>query len=595
MVRKIFIPLSLAGVIASGAFMQLNPSATKSDCGQFDFKAYERFRTELKPVSGQTKLSPAAVCFAPGTDPAIVAAFQQAMQDSHGWPSPNRYQLTDRWPGSQGDPFTVRWSFVPDGLQVPGLSGQDAASDLFAKMDAKFNGNRAAWIAKFEEAFARWSSLTGLKYVRVKDGTNDWDDNAAWSEVGSDTHGDVRISGRSLDGASGVLAFNNFPASNGQGGNMVIDTDESWGDATGNYRFLFNVVSHEHGHGIGLLHVCPIAGTKLMEPFYSDDYYGPQQDDIRGGNRLYGDSHEPDNDIATAFNAGAINAATNMTLGNIANAPNASSLSIDANGEEDYFKVSVTSATKLTATVTPVGTTYTQGPQTGQCASGTSTNALNQADLAIEIRSSAGTVLASATANPSSQAETVSFDLLSAGNYYVRVYETGSQTQSQLYRLQMVGASASGIITGNVNFLEWTSPNASLPITMTVRNAATEALVATVNSSTNSLGQYYVTIPGLAANTSYRITMDGMMWLSRSQTVTTPPSITISGLNFTLPNGDSDGSGEVDLNDIDLVISAYGTGQADPGFTFARDLDGSGEVDLNDIDIVIGAYGLGDE
>ena len=55
-----------------------------------------------------------------------------------------------------------------------------------------------------------------------------------------------------------------------------------------------------------------------------------------------------------------------------------------------------------------------------------------------------------------------------------------------------------------------------------------------------------------------------------------------------LPNGDSDGSGEVDAADIDNVIAHFGvlTTQASLG-----DVDGTGEVDAADIDVTITNFG----
>lgn len=589
MVKRTFIALSVAGIATAGAILTTNAVTKDTNCGAIDTAAYNSFKQKLKGVHHK---DPVAVCFAPGTDQSVVNAFQAAMQATQGWPAPNQFNLAGRWPGSQGDPATIRWSFVPDGLNIPSGAGEPAAaSNLFAGMDAKFGGNRAAWIAKFDEMFARWSLLTGLKYQRVTNGTDPWDDNGDWGQPGSATRGDVRIAMHPIDGPSGILAYNSFPTN----GDMVIDGTESWGDSANNYRFLFNVIAHEHGHGIGFAHVCPVQGTKLMEPFYDDGYYGPQQDDIRGGQRNYGDANEPDNDMATAANVGAFNPSSDITLGNVANVSNATSLSIDADGEMDMFKITIASATRLTATVTPVGTTYLSGPQTGNCSTGSSVNALNQADLAIAVLNGAGTTVATASANPSAQAESVAIDLLAAGTYYVKVYETNAPTSIQLYRLRLQGGSASGVLTGTVTFLDWVSPNASLPITIQVRNATTQALLATIPTTTNSLGQYYVNVPGMAANTSYNISVDGLMWLRRTQTVMTPPSTSISGLNFSLPNGDTDGTGEVDAADIDAVIAAFGQTSSSPGFQFARDVDGSGEVDAADIDIVIANFGKVDE
>ena len=48
-------------------------------------------------------------------------------------------------------------------------------------------------------------------------------------------------------------------------------------------------MAHEAGHGLGLGHVTPVNGTKLMEPNISLAYDGPQADDILAVNRGYGD------------------------------------------------------------------------------------------------------------------------------------------------------------------------------------------------------------------------------------------------------------------------------------------------------------------
>lgn len=591
MVRKVFFAVLSLGLIATGVALKSSRTTCGTGCGEYDVKAYKQYKAKLDKVDFKQFGAPVAVCFQQGTDPLVMAAFQQAMEEaqSGAWPHPNsRYQLGTRWTGNQGDPFTIRWSFVPDGLSIPGGAGEpDAASTLFAGMDAKFGGNRALWISKFQQIFARWSQLTGLKYQYVTNGTDAWDDNAAWGQPGSATRGDVRIGMHPIDGASGILAYNFFP----QNGDMVIDANENWGSATGDYLFLRNTLGHEHGHGIGLNHVCPTNGTKLMEPFLNTSFDGPQQDDIRAGNRGYGDALEPDNSIATASNQGTLNVGGSLTLGTINNAANATSLSIDADGEQDFFKITTTGSLRLTATVTPVGSVYQSGPQVGNCDTGASLNAQSQADLAIEVQNSAGSVLASASANGLAAAETVAVDLPGAGNYFVRVYETNAPSQSQLYRLNMSAGAPSGIISGRITFLDWVNPNASLPLTLTVRNASTNAVVGSVNTTTNSLGDYSATIAGLSAGTNYIVQADSLMWLRKSVNVTTPAGISVTGLNFSLFNGDVDGSGEVDAADLDFVIDRFGSFNTAPGFTFTSDPDGSGEVDAVDIDLVIANFG----
>lgn len=595
--RKVFFLVVSVGVIATGFALKTHRTTCLTGCAEYDVKSFQEISARLAARGDTHQPAPVAVCFAEGTDPLVVNAFQQALYNAQegAWPRPNdRYQLNTRWTGTSGDPFTIRWSFVPDGLSISNGVGEGVAnSTLFASMDAKFGGNRALWISKFEQFFARWSALSGLKYQRVTDGTNDWDDGSAWGTAGAATRGDVRISSKVIDGASGILAYNFFP----QSGDMVIDSADNWASSANDYRFLRNTLAHEHGHGMGLNHVCPTVGspegaTKLMEPYLATGFDGPQQDDIRAANRHYGDPLEPDNTIATASNQGSINVGGSIVVGTISNAANATNLSIDADGEQDFFKITTLGPLRLTATATPVGTTYLSGVQDSACNTGVSTPALSQANLAIQVQNSAGVVLNSASAGALGVAESTFADLPVAGTYYVRVYETDAPTQSQLYRLNVGATVVNSTISGRITFQDWVNPSSALPLTITVRNATTNAVITTMNTTTATNGDYSVTATGLSPSTSYKIQANSTIWLQKSTTITTPAALNISGLNFNLINGDVDLSGEVDAVDIDLVIAHFG--ETSPSFYLNADVDGSLEIDAVDIDVVIANFGATD-
>jgi hypothetical protein len=291
------------------------------------------------------------LCFAPGTPEWYVDYISRLIfgdflpaYDAGGRWSSTSYGST----GSTGNPIQLRWSFVPDGTLVPGLSNDSAPSNLIASMNSKFGGNTTLWQNQFRNSFARWSQVAGLRYTEVSD------DGAAFpNNAGSATapRGDVRIGGRSLDGINGVLAFNYLP----NVGDMVIDTSEGWQSNTSSYRFLRNTVMHEHGHGIGLLHVVPITETKLMEPYLSLRFDGPQDDDIRGAHRYYGDPYEVNGTIATATPIDLTN--TNLaTLG---------FASLDRTGDVDFYRLIVPPSRRITITVTPVGGAYQVGGDDG--------------------------------------------------------------------------------------------------------------------------------------------------------------------------------------------------------------------------------------
>lgn len=524
--------------------------------------------------------------------------------------SPNRWTGTWTGPsgtasyGTQGDPITVSWSFVPDGLTLGSGAGEPAAgSNLFANLDGAYasQGGRATWINRFNQIFTRWGQLAGLTYVRISGNVNnsDADDGASWGSSGSATRGQVRIGAHSIDGASGILAYNYFPTT-GTGGNMTLDSDDAsnWASSTNSNRFLRNTLGHEHGHGLGFSHVCPAIGSKLMEPFLNTGFDGPRQDDIRVAQRQYGDPSEPDNSIAQAKDRGALARSTTVTLGTVP-APvsgtsdsTASVLSIDANGEVDYHKFTPTLATLCNFIVTPKGSTYADYVQDSACSNTTAnTNSLQAAQLGVDIVDGAGNLVATATATLGS-AVTLSNVFLDAGvAYYARVFEANTPTQSQLYFLQLQGlannytVTASDGVRGGVN-VSWTAVTNAANYQVyrnTVNSEAGATLVTTLGAVTSYAdtaapqGQtlyYFVKVKqtGEAGAVAYRS-------LGGSDSGWTPCGSDISDSNQNcVPDQ------VVDLNDFFLFLSTFDA--TDP----CADVDGTPGVDLADFFFFLGAF-----
>lgn len=390
-------------------------------------------------------LGPAVACFAEGTPDEVVQAFHDAMTNHFdgAWPGEvgPEYQLGTRWNrGSQGDPVHLTWSFVPDGLSISSGAGEPVApSNLFSMMDNQFSGNRALWISKFTAVFNRWSQVSGLTFERITMPGVDWDDGASWGSTGSSTRGDVRIAMKPIDQNGGILAYNYFP----QNGDMVLDSLDisRWGNASGDYLQLRNVISHEHGHGQGISHVCPAVSQKLMEPFLATAFDGPQHDDMRATQRHYGDPYEPDNTAATANDLGTIAVGSTLLLGPPPppNVNFGSVLSIDANGEQDWFKFTITAPASISITVTPIGTTYGSNSQNSGCTQTATVNSLSIADLAVQfVNTNGSTVIQTASGQPIGQPETITRNWRAGtGTYFVRVYESNTPSQSQLYHLSI--------------------------------------------------------------------------------------------------------------------------------------------------------------
>lgn len=401
---------------------------------------------------------PPAVCFAPGTSHDYAAQVTAGISNpslSLGADGEHRFQLQNRWSSTatdggglvQGDPITLTWSYIPDGTAIPcqicpTIPESNAASNLFAWLNGIY-GNQATWHALFVQVFNRWSELTGIHYVYQPS-----DDGAVmFNSAGAlGARGDVRIGAHLIDGNSNVLAYNFYPS----GGDMVIDSaDNFFNNTTNNSLGMRNVLAHEHGHGIGLQHVCPIAQTKLMEPFVSFAFDGPQHDDILGSNRHYGDRFEDNDTSGTATPLGAIEISP----------ASIQTVSVDDEADLNYYSFLVSGATALDVTVTPIGATYLQGQQNsnGTCSAGTSFNSLTQNDLELEVLATNGsTVISNVNSTGAGGMESVSgLALPGAGTYFLRV--SGANTNAvQLYNLNASTSSLlfqDGFETGNV--LPW--------------------------------------------------------------------------------------------------------------------------------------------
>ncbi len=370
---------------------------------------------------------PPALCFSPDMDREIAYAINQLIE----FPLTIQFQQTARWsntatdgPGlGQGDPTTITYSYVPDGTTVTnlGIGVGGGPSQLFTWLNGIY-GSPATWQAHFDSVFDRWATLTGLSYVYEPN-----DDGANTNTLGGalGVRGDVRIAAFNFqnDGNGGVLAYNNFP----QDGDMVFDAfDTFYNNTTGNSLRFRNVASHEHGHGLGMLHVCPANQTKLMEPFISTAYDGPQLDEVLNGHRHYGDPMEPNNDPFQASDLGSVGVGAFVGLGNI---------SIDDNSDEDFFSITLTSPAQITFTASPDAATYQQGPQTQACNTGATTNYSTIHNLRVSIYTP-GNIFSPAMVvdnNGTGQDESLVFDATAAGTYYIRVDASTSTNSVQRY------------------------------------------------------------------------------------------------------------------------------------------------------------------
>jgi hypothetical protein len=382
---------------------------------------------------------PVDVCLHPDTRPEDAERILRNLPTYLGIPSNGLlgYNLSNRWTatatnpstGVQGDPITLTWSIVPDGAWADG-----GTCDLTADLTAAYGS--MAWMNKVRNAFDRWAAAIGITYIEVSDDGA----NMPGSPGVLGVRGDVRIGGRSIDGPGNVLGYDYYPNT----GDMVLDTDDAsfYAVPINNYANLKNVVAHEHGHGMGLGHVIPDDDTKLMEPYICPPtaFVGPQDDDIRGGMRNYGDPYENNDTNAEP-----------TVLGTITDTLVVQNLSIDKGQTDvDWFLVTLTS-TSITVEVDPVGSTYQVGNEGGS-ASWISTDSISDPDIAL-YDALGTTLLASATSGGIGETEVLNHTVASPGDYQILVYRKASSGNGlQRYTMTIYSNPSGGIpfVDGNM-------------------------------------------------------------------------------------------------------------------------------------------------
>jgi hypothetical protein len=177
--------------------------------------------------------------------------------------------------------------------------------------------------------------------------------------------------------------------------------------------------------------VCPVNQTKLMEPYLSTAFDGPQLDDVLAANRHYGDRLEHADTTGTAVAVGTLPS----VLGD---------LSIDDNADVDVFRVSAAASQALDVEVRPIGTSYLQGPQ---CSGWTTFDALRIHDLAVTVLDQDGsTILAVSDSGGLGDPEILTEVALpsGAGDYFVRV-DGDSTNSAQMYEIDLSLVLASAI------------------------------------------------------------------------------------------------------------------------------------------------------
>jgi hypothetical protein len=581
---------------------------------QFTPNEHSRLLRYAQYASGASVQTLPHLCWSDGSSTILQQAFSEVralalFQAAQNLGSPEAAQqastrwfftATDGFTGSDGKAVTLTWSIVPDGtLIVDNLVDENGnpttrPSNLIEKLNEAYgaspdsNIQNAPWFSIFENAFAEWAAVTGNIYVyeTADDGVDVPAELNAQGGVedahrGSlGTRADIRISGARIDGNASTLAFNYFP----DFGDMVIDTDDSFNltdTVTGRDRLL-NVIAHEHGHGLGLAHVCPVNRTKLMEPSLSTRFVGVQFDDILTIQGLYGDSFE-----GSGNNSSNNTSNSAHSIGSISSETTISDASISVSGDVDFYSFRVNSPASVHIDLMPTLTSpYPEGPQNGAtCVSTGDFNPRNRQNLELRVFDTNGsTVLNTSIGNAIGEGEFIQTLELSPGNdYFISVSGGGENSTSvnnaQIYSLALSQTPIIPVVSMDV--IDNTAEEFDSNNTATFRVNANKTLgsnlsVAYTLSGSAQSGSDFTALTGsgiITANTDFT---DIPVVAIRDSLTEGPEDLTLtisSSANYQI----MDGSATITINDLPVDnwrFENFGSSNSNSGDLEDFDFDG---------------------
>jgi serralysin len=372
---------------------------------------------------------------------------------------------------ASGNPNQVTWGFADDGSSIPATGTSNLISFFDSLYGVTVPGTEIIerpWFGLFEDSFDRWSQLSGITFVY--EGA---DDGAVVQNSPGvlGVRADIRLAGKSIDGPSGALASTWLPNT----GDIVLDTSDVgfFSTVLTDNPKARNTLKHEIGHSLGLMHIASLDAMLLMEQNTSRWYDGPQLDDIRGIQSLYGDFYEKSNDglgngiASRATPLGSLVSGSPLSIGSDAAGDQVvlptetDFVSITNNADVDFYSLSVAAPGLLNISLTPRGGMFSHGLAGGQ---ESILNANSQNDLSLAVFGPNGTtILTSSNQVVGGGIEALlGVPLATAGTYFVRV--AGASDATQLYELDlvlgqpMIGVAgdfnSDGVVNG-IDFFEW--------------------------------------------------------------------------------------------------------------------------------------------
>ncbi|MBX7133615.1 MAG: hypothetical protein K1X67_13150 [Fimbriimonadaceae bacterium] len=178
------------------------------------------------------------------------------------------------------------------------------------------------------------------------------------------------------------------------------------------------------------------------------------------------------------------------------------------------------------------------------------------------------------------------------GSVMVGIDDSATHLAADGGQVDNIGFTRLANVTGNISFDGYTGDVAARDCRITWRDAS-GATVFVNMFRCDSSGNYSIWAP-TGSNLTAMVEMEPAFvvwtWLNKASGTVNLTSAGLSGLNFTLINGDSNRDNSVDIADYAALSASYGLGLGDTGYDATCDFNGDDAVDIGDYAILSGNY-----